>query len=106
MIFKFKESHPCIISSLCFGILIGTLLIPVFFYTYTYILGKNIFILDISTFILSVIIAFLISYKFSQSCILKPYTFLLCILVGIVFICFTVFTIYPPDIMIFKEPAM
>ncbi len=106
MIFKFKESHPCIVSSLCFGILIGTLLIPVFFYTYTYILGKNIFILDIGTFILSVIIAFLISYKFSQSCILKPYTFLLCILVGIVFICFTVFTIYPLDIMIFKEPAM
>ncbi len=103
MIFKFKENCPCITSSLCFGILIGTLLIPVFFYIYTYILGKNVFILDIGTFILSVIIAFLISYKFTQSCILKPYTFLLCILTGIVFICFLVFTNYPPDNMIFKE---
>ncbi|MCI9369952.1 MAG: hypothetical protein HFH65_06470 [Lachnospiraceae bacterium] len=106
MIFKLKENYPCITCSLCFGILTGTLLIPVLFYTYSYILSKDIFILDIGTFILSVIIAFWLSYKFTQSCILKPYTFLLCILVGIVFICFTVFTIYPPDIMIFKEPAM
>lgn len=104
MILKLRPQFPCIISSLCSGVLIGTLLIPVFFYTYTYILGKDMFIFDIGTFILSVIIAFWISYKFTQSCILKSYTFLLCILIGVAFICFVVFTNYPPDNIIFKEP--
>lgn len=103
MIFKFKEICPCITSSLCFGILTGTLLIPVFFYTYTYILGKDMFIFDIGTFILSVIIAFWISYKFTQLCILKPYTVLLLILTAILFICFIIFTKHPPNIMIFIE---
>ena len=34
-----KADYPYIASSLCFSILIGTLLIPVLFYAYTYILG-------------------------------------------------------------------
>lgn len=50
IIFKFQKSYPCIASSLCFGILIGTLLIPIFFYAYTSIIGKDIFILDIGIY--------------------------------------------------------
>ena len=47
MILNLKTDYPCITSSLCFGILIGALLIPTFFYAYTFILGKNTLFFDI-----------------------------------------------------------
>ncbi len=58
LIIASKESYDCLASSLCFGILTGTLLIPVLFYAYTSLLGKNVLALDIATFALSVIWAF------------------------------------------------
>lgn len=105
MIFHLKKDYPCIASSLCFGILTGTLLIPIFFYAYTFILGKNTLIFDILIFMLSSIIAFFVAYKFTLSCKLKPYTFWLYILVVILFICFVVFTLYPPHFKIFEDPT-
>lgn len=106
LIFKFKGTYTCITSSLCFGILTGTLLIPFFFYAYTSVLGKNTFILDIGTFILSIIIAFWLSYKLTLSCKLEPYTLLLCCLVCSLFICFMVFTYHPPKTRIFENPTV
>lgn len=105
IIFKFKKTYPYITSSLCFGILAGTLLIPIFFYAYISVLGKDVFILDIGIFILSIIIAFWLSYKLTLSCRLEPYTFLLCFLVCVLFICFIWFTYHPPSARIFQVPA-
>lgn len=105
IIFKFRKTYTCITSSLCFGILIGTLLIPIFFYAYTSILGKNIFMFDIGTFILSIIIAFWLSYKLTSSCRLEPIMLLLCCLVCVLFICFILFTYHPLDTKIFEDPA-
>lgn len=104
IILKFQKTYSCVASSLFFGILIGTLLIPIFFYAYTSILGKDIFILDIGTFILSIIIAFWLSYKLTLSCKLKPYTHLLCGLICIFFISFMFFTHNPPETRIFENP--
>lgn len=106
IIFKFNRICPCIISSLCFGILIGTLLIPIFFYAYTSLLGKDIFVLDIGTFVLSVIIAFRISYKLSLSCKSEPYKFLLYFLTAALFLCFIRFTYHAPDLEIFADPSI
>lgn len=106
MILKFHRKYSCITSALCFGILIGVFLIPLFYYVYTSILDKNIFILDISTFILSIVIAFWLSYKLTLSCRLESYTSLLCILVCILFVCFLVFTYHPPDTIIFQDPTI
>lgn len=106
IIFKFKETYPCITSSLSFGILTGTLLIPIFFYAYISVLGKDIFILDIGIFILSILIAFWLSYKLTLSYRLKPYTFLLCFLVCILFLCFILFTYHPPSARIFENPTI
>lgn len=103
--FKFRKNYACITSALCFGILVGTLLIPLFYYAYTYILGRNFFILDISIFFLSVIIAFWLSYKLTLSCKLKSFTALLCILVCLLFACFLVFSYHAPDLDIFLDPA-
>jgi hypothetical protein len=105
MILKFQQKYPCITSALCFGILIGTILIPIFYYSYTYLLGKNIFILDISTFILSIVIAFLCSYRLTLSCRLESYKSLLCILAGLLFIFFFLFTYFPPNTTIFQDPT-
>lgn len=104
MIYRFKEDCPCITSSLCLGILAGTLLVPVLFYTYTGILGKDIFILDLGTFILSVLTAFLLFFKLTLSCKAKSHTFLLCVLICVLLACFMVFTYYPPDMGIFTVP--
>ncbi len=104
MIYRIKEDCPCITSALCMGILTGTLLVPILFYAYTGILGKDIFILDIGTFIVSVLTAFLIFYKLTVSCKLESHTFFLCVLVCVLFVCFLAFTYYPPDAGIFKVP--
>lgn len=106
MILKFHQKYSCITSALCFGILMGAFLIPLFYYAYTSILGKNILILDISTFILSIVIAFWLSYELTLSCRLESYTSLQCILVCILFVCFLVFTYHPPDAIIFKDPTV
>lgn len=106
MILKFHDKYSCITSALFFGILMGTLLIPLFYYIYTSILSKNVFILDFSTFILSIVIAFWLSYKLTLSCRLESYTSILCILVCILFVCFLTFTYSPPDATIFQAPTI
>lgn len=104
MIFRFQDDYPCTASSFCIGILAGTLLIPVLFYTYTGILGKDVFILDIGTFILSVLAAFLLSYRQMLSCKPKSHPALLCIPVCLLIVCFMIFTRRPPDLGIFQVP--
>lgn len=104
MIPALKEDYPCITSSLFAGILVGTVLIPVMFYTYTGILGYNLLALDIATFALSVIISFYSAYRFALYCKMQDYTALLCIVVCLFAICFMVFTCYPPSIGLFADP--
>ncbi len=104
----FKSSRLCIASSLLWGNLAGTLLIPVFYYAYTFILAKNIFILDIGIFILCTLIAFGLSYKLSESrasCVHKIYAALSACLALILLMCFIIFTIRPPGLKIFEDPA-
>ncbi len=101
---KLKENYPCITSALLFGTLVGTALIPIIFYTYTGVLGYNLFILDFFTFILAVIITFCAVYKLTSSCRLQNYTFLLFIAVCAFFICFILFTFFPPSIGLFTAP--
>jgi len=102
MMILFKGKYPCILSAYCLGILTGTLFIPVAFYAYTSILNKDIFILDIAIFIISILIAFGLSYKLTFSCRLKPYTLLMISLVCILFVCFVVFTYHPPAVRLFE----
>lgn len=106
MILKFYHKYPCITSSLSFGILAGAFLIPLFYYVYTSILGRNFFLLDISIFVLSIIIAFWLSYKLTLSCKLESYNTLLIIMVCVLFVCFLVFTYHPPDSTIFQDPTI
>lgn len=102
---KMKEDNPCITSSLLFGILLGTFLIPVIFYTYSGIIGKNYIFLDIATFIISVLLAFISVYRLTLSCKINSFSFGLKICVFLVALCFLIFTYHPPDIGIFLNPS-
>ncbi len=102
---RFRTDYPCLASSLCFGIVAGTLLIPALYYAYRYVLGRDIFILDIGIFILSTAAAFLLSYSLTRSCRAKPWGPLLYGMVLILFVCFLRFTCHPPALKIFEDPS-
>lgn len=106
MIFRLRGTYPRITFALCCGILAGTLLIPVLYYTYISILGKGSLILDIGIFILSILIAFGLAYKLTLSCAPSAYTLLSCCLVCLLFICFLLFTYHAPDALIFEDPSV
>lgn len=103
---RWKDAYPCVTSALLFGTLLGTFLIPVIFYTYTGIIGRNYLFLDIATFIISVLLAFLCVYRLTVSCKMFSHTFLLGSLVFVMAICFLLFTYLPPDLGIFIEPSL
>lgn len=98
---KFQKTHPCIIPSFLFGILSGTWMIPVIFYTYRGILGTHIFLLDFMTFALSILIAFWSIYRLTLTCRMQKHTLLLYLLTGATLLCFLLFTYHPPDIGLF-----
>lgn len=87
------------------GLLAGLTAIPLIFYTYMALLGRNFLILDIITFAVSVIIAWLISYMISLSG-LRPLPEILCILILFLLLAaFMIFTYAPPDFFLFADPA-
>ncbi len=103
---KLKTEYPCVTSSLLFGVLFGTLLIPVIYYTYSGILGYHNMVLDIATFIVSVLLAFLVIYRLTLSCSVTAYQEQLKLLVIFFAVCFFVFTFYPPNIGIFIDMSI
>ena len=102
---KLENAYPCIRTASLFGIILSTILIPVLFYTYSGILGHNYAILDIMTFIISVLLSFAVMYKLTLSCTLSSYKIPLTVLVLILAICFFLFTYRPLNIGIFTNPS-
>lgn len=94
----------CLSCALLAGILLGTLLIPVLFYTYTGIIGTNFIVADILVFILSVLCAFFAVYRLARTCRLKSCSVFLYIAVCIFFFCFLFFTYNPPGLALFENP--
>ena len=85
------------------GLFSGMLFLPILFYTYTYLLGDNYLILDIITFMLSVIISYVISYYIhkNQVCNLTIIS-----LLSFIFLFFLIdyYTFHPPSLKIFLFP--
>ena len=97
-------TDACRISAFHAGLLMGTLLIPVLFYAYTSVLGRNFLVLDIALFYICVIAAFLIYRGLSGSCRLEKYSHMTSMAVFLLLIFFVVFTYFPPGFSIFKDP--
>lgn len=102
---RLKDDYPCVTSSLYSGVLLSTFLIPVIFYTYTGIIGRNYTVLDISTFVLSVLVAFIAVYRLTLSGKTDPYSSYLQFCVFITAVLFFLFTYHPPNIGIFISPT-
>lgn len=87
------------------GILLGLLLIPVIYYTYTGILGTSVDWFNIAIFFLTAGVAFWVETKLFQqggNCrIGSRMSFVLLCLIGVIF---TVLTFLPPRIPFFQDP--
>lgn len=107
--YRLKGSYPAVFCANAAGMLVGTFLIPVIFYTYTGIVGTNYLAADILTFLTGVLAAFLISCRLAYRLSEKPWNPAVCILVkGVVWLlvpCFFFFTSYPPSIGLFFSPV-
>ncbi len=87
------------------GVYAMVVIIPIVFYSYTAITGESIFVIDISTFVVAVIIGQLSSYKLltykrlSEN--LNRVSLVTLVLLGLAFV---LFTFYPLQLPIFKDP--
>ena len=105
--FVVKKEANNYIEAKSLGIFLAIAFSIVFYYTYTGIIGKNFFIIDILTFIISIILGEWVSYKLmirkSESTTLSK-TLSLAIIFYFL-ISFILFTYNPPNINLFKDPT-
>ena len=86
------------------GIYAIILIIPTIFYSYTLFTEENL-IIDILSFIFSIIVGQLISYKLlTFKKISKSLELISLIALVILALAFVVFTFYPPQIQLFQDP--
>lgn len=102
----FRKAFPYIGSSLLTGLLAGTALIPILFYTYQGILGFTITTVDIAIFYISVIAAFFIAYRNANKCLSKNKRLLLIFVTILTALAFFWFTYHPPALGIFANPEL
>jgi len=102
-VFKLKANNFFLAKTV--GTYIMPILIVAIFYFYTAILGHNLLVFDISTFVLAVIIGQIVSYKimlfreFSRG-----FNYIWFLLLAALFLAFIIFTFYPPHNFIFQDP--
>lgn len=105
--FVVKKEANNYIEAKSLGIFLAIAFIIVFYYTYTGIIGKNFFIIDILTFIISIILGEWVSYKLmirkSESTTLSK--ILSSAIIFYFLISFILFTYNPPNINLFKYPT-
>ncbi|MCQ4636924.1 DUF6512 family protein [Anaerovorax odorimutans] len=104
--FAYGRHKPGFIAVKLLSVLLGMAVIVVSFYGYTALLGTNYLPLDIGTFILGVLAAYLFSWQ-----LLKKDAFssskadmLAGIGAAVLIVCFVLFTIQPPHAFIFEDP--
>lgn len=87
------------------GVCLMVLIIPIAFYSYTAVTGESIFVIDISSFVVAVVIGQLSSYKLLMyrelPANLNKLSLIALVLLGLAF---AVFTFYPPQLPIFRDP--
>ena len=81
------------------------LTIIIIFYSYTAILGEDILIIDILSFVIAIIVGQIVSYKVLSSSQFSNWinliSWTLFIILGVLFV---VFTYFPPELFLFEDP--
>ena len=101
---KINRNFPAAPAALLLGGIIGTWTIPVLFYTYTGILGRNFTAADIGVFFLALFAAFCTAWKLRESQKILQYRYLIFLLTAISAVLFFLFAFFPPGIGLFREP--
>ena len=99
-----KDIYPNFILAKAIGAYIMPLVIVVIFYSYTAFTGDSILAVDLSSFVIAVVIGQIISYKLWCSLRLSRVFNLLglaLLIIGVLF--FAIFTFYPPGAGIFQD---
>ena len=104
--FKYLKKET---NNFLFAKTIGVYLIPitivVIFYSYTAVLGESIFVIDILSFVIAVVVGQLVSYRFLTGKTL-PYNLDMASLFALILLglAFVIFTFYPPQFALFQDP--
>ncbi len=100
-----KEEYPCLLPGLLLGTLAGIALIPVLFYTYSGILGKNIDFINITIYYICVVVAYYVAYRVATGECNEKWTRVLSFVTFVLVLAFFIFTYYPPELGIFEAPT-
>ena len=100
---RIEEEYPCIYNAMFSGILVGLLLIPTLFYTYSGILGYHVAWANIAAYVLSVLVAYVVVYRMALNC-KNADSKVLRIAMYVLVAAFMIFTVYPPEIGLFQVP--
>jgi hypothetical protein len=101
-----KDTRPNFILARAVGAFIMPLVIIAVFYSYTAFTGDSILAVDLSSFVIAVVIGQIVSYKMWRSLNLSGiFNWLGLAMFVIGALLFAVFTFYPPAVGIFQDPA-
>jgi hypothetical protein len=101
-----KKSTNNFLLAKTVGIYLIPIIIPTLFYSYTAVLGESVLVIDILTFVVSVIVGQLVSYKLLNykelPDMLNQISLVALVLLGVAFV---LFTFYPPHLPLFRDPV-
>jgi len=87
------------------GTYLMIVIIPIVFYSYTSITGRSIFVIDIATFIVAIVVGQIISYSlFKKKQLPRIADKIALVMLAVLGIAFIIFTFYPPHLPIFQDP--
>ena len=101
---RMEEEYPCIYNAMFGGILVGLVLIPVLFYTYTGVLGFRVDWVNIALYVISVLAAYYVVYRVAQKCMGNHSKIIQYVIYSLILF-FMLFTVHPPRLGIFISPV-
>lgn len=102
--FLFGKNINNYIEANAIGIIAAMVFVTVFFYTYSGIIGENFAVINILGFVLAVILGEFVTYKIIKSGWKFDERLYLAV-IGVFVVCFAVFTYFPPQINLFRDPV-
>ena len=99
---RIEAQYPCIYNAMFTGILVGLILIPTIFYTYTGVLGFNVDWINIALYIVSVLVAYYEVYRVATKCTEKDSKVLRYVMYALL-LAFMIFSVYPPELGLFAK---
>ena len=101
---KLHDGYSLLFAAITAGNIVGCILIPVIYYTYTFFTGRHIAAVDIAIVFVTNAVSFVTAYKICRTRWGKKLFIPAVILAAGISFLFLQFTFYPPDIALFAQP--